>query len=101
MILITAMMTCARKKDRVEDLMAKPTFSEPVRVNNVSQKQKNTTRENPKVEHTISIKLDNNNADEDDLKGPRESLSRDPVTDAPHESKNKTKTKVKAPPSSE
>uniref|UniRef100_A0AC34R7W6 Uncharacterized protein n=1 Tax=Panagrolaimus sp. JU765 TaxID=591449 RepID=A0AC34R7W6_9BILA len=61
--------------------MARPTFSQPATVaKSVPQTKPSKPKlETPHVEHTISIKLDNNNADEDDLKGPRESLSRDPV----------------------
>uniref|UniRef100_A0A7E4VMN5 Uncharacterized protein n=1 Tax=Panagrellus redivivus TaxID=6233 RepID=A0A7E4VMN5_PANRE len=76
-------VTCCRKKKPVEDLMAKPTFNKPV---TVTPKTKTLSRqpieEKPVVEHTVSIKLDNN-ADEDDLKGPRESMSKDPMTDVP------------------
>ena len=92
---------CSRKKKPEEDQKAKPKFTTPATVsyfscvilskvifqaNRLSTGQSkpngNARDVKPTVEHTISIKLDNN-ADEDDLQGPRESMSRDHTTDGP------------------
>uniref|UniRef100_A0A914YTS9 Uncharacterized protein n=1 Tax=Panagrolaimus superbus TaxID=310955 RepID=A0A914YTS9_9BILA len=81
---------CTKKKP-VEDLMARPKFTAPAttaRTSTEVRKINNNNNGKPNVEHTISIKLDNN-ADDDDMQGPRESMSRDPMTELPGTQKPK------------
>uniref|UniRef100_A0AC34G5C2 Uncharacterized protein n=1 Tax=Panagrolaimus sp. ES5 TaxID=591445 RepID=A0AC34G5C2_9BILA len=71
--------------------MARPKFTAPAtapRPQEVRKINSNNKNGKPNVEHTISIKLENN-ADDDDMQGPRESMSRDPMTELPGTQKPK------------
>uniref|UniRef100_A0AC35GFX6 Uncharacterized protein n=1 Tax=Panagrolaimus sp. PS1159 TaxID=55785 RepID=A0AC35GFX6_9BILA len=83
-ICITFTLVFCQKKKPAEDLTAHPKITAPATAIRTSQevRQANNNNEKPNIEHTISIKLDNN-ADDDDMQGPRESMSRDPMTELP------------------